>query len=381
MRKWLWSSLEARIAAFTLLAVGAYVACDDPPRGVESTGPSLGIGAGGASQFVDNWPCETGDQPFDVTGTYVLLARLQVGFVPRPGAPVTVCPDDQLGESAQYFVLRVQRNPEGKLEILPDLCAFDLPSVQAVIGPCPQDPSPGLLATVSVGVPDGLLHAILQLNLPPAPIHGDVKAPGDPFTTPRAVYTVGSSVPGEQMSYWAGGGECDDFTNPKGTGVECAKGCVSDCSTLADDDEDTFPGVSVTVCGRTNNQPAGTRCNTEEPEVGGTLIQGKAFINFEVNPTLTAVADNSCRLSGTIDSDINFNVIGGYLALAGKIISVQLVLSALPEFVVDPKNSRFRAVRVDGKFGTPDWQISQLSTAEERCTAALARWGEAFLLM
>jgi hypothetical protein len=66
---------------------------------------------------------------------------------------------------------------------------------------------------------------------------------------------------------------------------------------------------------------------------------------------------SSCEIAGTIDSVVTYNVVGADVYLAGAPISVTSAIESLPTFTVDASTSKFRMVRIDGKYGAPDWMV------------------------
>ena len=120
---------------------------------------------------------------------------------------------------------------------------------------------------------------------------------------------------------------------------------------------------------------SGVACNAESPNVPGTTLQGRGFIDMEVDPLFTGQAKTSCELEGTVDSEVLYNLVGADIYLAGAQIGVTSAIKSLPSFEVDPAASRFRMVRIDGKFGAPDWMVDP-AMAKAACATLLARQNE-----
>lgn len=160
-----------------------------------------------------------------------------------------------------------------------------------------------------------------------------------------------------------------------GSGGSGATG-VSDCAALEDHDGDMYPAVTVHICGTTpDDVKSMVSCNAETPNTPGTTLQGRAFIDMEVNPLLTGSAKSSCEVEGTVDSQVLYKLVGADIYLAGAQIGVTSAIKSLPDFQVDPQTSRFRMVRIDGKYGAPNWNVD-VASAKAACSTFLARKNE-----
>jgi len=164
-------------------------------------------------------------------------------------------------------------------------------------------------------------------------------------------------------------------TNKPGTSM-CDTTCVNDCASMTDDDGDKFPGVTFQVCGRTTDDTKkGTPCNADKPINPGVTLQGKAFVAFQVDPLFTGTAKSSCEVTGTVDTDVLYSIVGTDVYLVGASVSVDQAINSLPAFQVDPANSKFRMVRIDGKYGAPDWKVDPASV-DAACATLLQRINE-----
>jgi hypothetical protein len=166
---------------------------------------------------------------------------------------------------------------------------------------------------------------------------------------------VGSTKSGTGLPSWNTSSSACNMSNIGNTNA-CDTSCVSDCASLRDDDADGFPGVTVQVCGTTSSDKNLT-CNAAMPNKAGVTLQGEAFIDIEVNPTFTGTATSSCELTGTVDSQVLYNLVGADVYLAGSPITVSSAIESLPTFQVDPSASKFKMVRIDGQYGAPDWKV------------------------
>ena len=118
----------------------------------------------------------------------------------------------------------------------------------------------------------------------------------------------------------------------------------------------------------------GVPCNAETPNEPGASLQGRAFLAMQVDPKFSGTAKSSCELAGTVDSQVLYDVVGADLWLAGAKIGVTSAIESLPSFEVDAEESKFRMIRVDGKYGAPDWKLS--SDAGLACQTILAHVNE-----
>jgi hypothetical protein len=249
------------------------------------------------------------------------------------------------------------------------LCEIELPVVTALVGTC--DPASKSLVSTQIIAPQTLLDALP--NVKPVPVGGALT--GADFGLDRFVLTIGATKGGDMMPTWDDAASMCTGTKLGGTN-QCESMCVADCASLRDDDNDMYPGVTVNVCGTTPDDVKGkVPCNADEPNFPGSTLQGRAFIDMEVNPLLTGSAKSSCELEGKVDSEVRYRLVGADIYLAGAQIGVTSAIKSLPAFQVDPTQSRFRMVRIDGKYGAPDWKVDA-ANAKAACTTLLARKNE-----
>ena len=241
------------------------------------------------------------------------------------------------------------------------LCSVTLPTVTALVGTC--DPTSQALVSTPITAPPALIAALPKVAAATAKGTLGGTAPGASVTVDPLLVVVGSSASGTSMPSWstmASGCEAMNIGNTNA----CDTMCVSDCSALRDDDADGFPGVTVDVCGKTPSDTSGNvKCNAAMPNEAGVTLQGEAFIDIEVNPTFTGTVKSSCEVTGTVGSDILYNVVGADVYLAGAPITVSSAIESLPTFQVYPTQSQFHMVRIDGQYGAPNWSVDPTSRA------------------
>ena len=347
---------------------------DGGSGGFSPTGGAGGAGgSGGGSSAV---PCDGAKPTLDLAGTWAAYGRLDVTLKGIDGGVVTICPADQIGESTMLLLVTMAHDaadPTKLVNVGAVLCSIELPIVTALVGVC--DVNSQSLVSTQIIAPQTLLDALP--GVPSAPVSGSLMGTtdGSALALDRFVVTVGSKKPGASMPKWDAASPMCTATNLGRTDV-CEGACVSDCAGLRDDDKDSYPGVTVEVCGKTpDDVKSGVACNAESPNVPGTTIQGRAFIDMEVNPLFTGQAKTSCEIEGTVDSEVLYNLAGADIYLAGTQIGVTSAIKSLPSFQVDPTTSRFRMVRIDGQFGAPNWMVDPTQTLAA-CSTLVARQNE-----
>jgi hypothetical protein len=82
-------------------------------------------------------------------------------------------------------------------------------------------------------------------------------------------------------------------------------------------------------------------CPAEEPADGVTL-QGRAFTVVRIDPLISGIATSSCELTGTVDANIQYSVVGADVLLAGLPIPVSSTIEALPDLLVKKDKSQLR---------------------------------------
>ena len=326
----------------------------------DSSGPSGQAGSGGGTGGTggSSVACSDTADEVDLGGLYALSARLSFTFASQPGGAVTVCPKDQTSDGYFLGFVKMEHQPgqSAVSSVSAVVCTLELPVISAIVGEC----SPNAPNAVYAGLefPKALIDAVptaamavttAQLSSPLA--GGTLSAGALDFSigTDEAIATAPSWLMDQPG--------CGMNDNGPGRSSECEEACVSDCSKLVDDDADGWPGVTVFVCGYTDDdKKKSVPCNAEEPNEAGATIQGRALMNLQVEPlTLTGQAVSSCEVAGTLDAAIAYNVIGADLYLANTQISVTSAIKSLPQYAVNTTASRFRLVRIDGKHGAPDW--------------------------
>jgi hypothetical protein len=293
-----------------------------------------------------------------LTGTWAAYGQLSVKLQGVPGGAITICPADQVGAATLLLLVTVQQDTTDPTKIdkmSATLCSLTLPTVTALVGTC--DPTSQALVSTQIIAPAAFLAALPKVATASATGTLGGTAAGATVVVDPLDVVVGSTAGGSSLPRWNTMGSGCEASNIGNTNA-CDTTCVSDCATLRDDDGDTFPGVTVDVCGQTpSDTQSGVKCNAEKPNEAGVTLQGEAFIDIEVDPTFTGTAKSSCELTGTLASNILYNVVGADVYLAGAPISVASAIGSLPTFQVDPTASQFHMVRIDGQYGAPSWSV------------------------
>jgi hypothetical protein len=345
----------------------AAVGCADDVQEPQAGGASGGGGSGGDGTPV---PCDASEQ-VELDGTWAALARYSLGLSSQQGGVVTMCPEDQSAPASLLLLLDLQATESGvSASVIP--CDLTLPGVSAMVGEC--RPDEGNLLTVEIPIP-ALLKQSLG-NIPPVVVsatRGSLAPDGAlAFNLMRFTWGTRQDTLPSWQSDRAGCGMSDSDV---GRSTVCEESCVERCSDIIDDDGDGYPGVSVNVCGTTQDDiSAGVSCNAEEPTVPGVTLQGKVAMAFRTELTFAGVAKSSCEATGTFASDTTYAVVGADAYLTNTQVSVASALQSLPLFEGDADASIWRMVRVDGLHGGPDWALS--GDAATRCAVARSHRNE-----
>lgn len=361
-----WAGAAA--VALSLAACGG-----DDGSGGGGAGASGGSGGDGGSGGTPGPKCEGQPETLDVAGTWAALGVLTASIKGKPGSIVTICPADQEGQAYLTMFVTISQDGTTLDDVSAVLCAVELPAVTAIAGQC--EPGTEAAVTTQILVPKALEEALPGLI--PASVGGTLSgtAPGSDVTLEKFTVTAGSSKTGAALPSWdtnASGCNAVDV----GHSNVCEAACVDDCAGLRDDDGDSYPGITLDVCGVTADDK-GKVCNTESPADPGVTIQGRAFAALEVDPQFTGVAKSSCELTGKVSTGVRYSVVGADVTLAGGPIAVGAAISALPTLEVKTDQSKLTMVRVDGKYGTPDLKLDA-GDPLAACKTILAKKNELF---
>ncbi|MFO0760506.1 MAG: hypothetical protein U0359_28760 [Byssovorax sp.] len=363
-----------------ILACAALAACGGGGTGGTTSGgggstsasTTSGTGGGGPQEIA----CEGAPADLALEGTWAAHGTLAVKLIGSPDGAINICPADQVGEAQLLIMLTMKQDPADatKLtDIHATLCSIALPTVSALVGQC--NPDSGNLVYTQILPPDQLIAALPTLIN--APVDGalDGKSKGSNLSLGGITVTIGSSKTGASIPRWDLDGPSCSAAN-LGNTATCEPTCVDDCAALRDDDGDGFPGVTLQVCGLTQtDQQGGVACHAAKPDDPGVTLQGQAFMAMEVTPTFKGTTKSSCEVIGTVDSGIDYSIVGADIYLAGTPISVDQTVASLPSFDVDGTASKFRMVRVDGKYGAPDFKLDPAKAADA-CATIIQRVNE-----
>ncbi|MFO0590610.1 MAG: hypothetical protein U0441_23915 [Polyangiaceae bacterium] len=334
-------------------------------------------GSGGTGTTTSSGPaCDGEPATLDLAGTWAAYGALTVSIVGAPGSLVSICPADQEGQAFLTLFVTIGQDaadPTKLQDVKATLCAIDLPAVGAVAGTC--DPGSMAAVTTQITVPDALLDALptLAANVVGGTLSGESK--GADVSLEQFVVTAGATTKGAALPKWdvqQSGCTAGDI----GHSSTCEATCVNDCAALVDDDKDGFPGVTLGVCGRAQGEEQ-KPCNVDDPSQPGVTIQGRAFVALEVNPQFSGKAESSCKLDGSVTTDVVYQVVGADVTLSSSEIPVASAIQALPTLVVKPDQSKLTMVRVDGKYATPDLKIDPADPLTS-CQTVVAKRNELF---
>ncbi|MBI5534320.1 MAG: hypothetical protein HY898_16470 [Deltaproteobacteria bacterium] len=365
----------AVLSLLLLACVGSASCSSSDPTSADAGGAFAGS-SGSSASLEAGWPCNTSGN-LDLSGLWAVQLDLTLILANQAGGTVTLCPGNQIN-TATILLLVQATQPPGALtldQVRPVFCAFELPSLTAVLGQCEPDATNTL--TMSL-----LLGAALQQKLAAVPtesVQGGLSAAsaGAGVGLDRFRLTAGTRKQGTAMPSWQSDVPGCGFNDTSaGRSSQCEPKCVDDCGSMVDDDEDGRAGVSFEVCGYTSDDmKSDVKCRADQPDEPGIAIQGPLLLNFQVDPRLTGTALSSCEVRGDVDAQVVYQVVGGDLYVMNSQLSVMSSLKSLPLFTVDATKSRFRMVRVDGAQGAPDWKLD-LADPIAACSAAVGRRNE-----
>jgi hypothetical protein len=343
------------------LAVGALwfslAACGSSDDGTGTGGQAGTAGSGGSGGSTTGVECDPSGE-VDLDGVFALRAALSFTFSSQPGGAVTICPVDQVSDGSFLGLVRVEHEP-GTTDIkslAAVVCTLELPIISAGVGECKADASN--LVHAGLEFPQALVDAFPLAVTATTTAQMSGLAPGSSVTPGPMRFSIGTDEPATTAPSWQmDESGCGMNDNAPGRTSACETDCVTDCSLLVDDDGDGWPGVTVHVCGFTDEDKAQkVPCNALEPSIAGATIQGRAAMNLQVEPLLLmGQALSSCEVAGSLDASFSYNVVGSDLYLANTQISVTGAVKSLPLYTVNTDDSHFRLVRIDGKHGAPDW--------------------------
>ena len=367
----LFPALPSSLVAFCLFA--ATSSCASHSDQAPSSDPA-GTGGSSAGQTAAI-PCDDG--PIDLDGTFALVGRLSFTFSSQQGGAVTVCPTDQTSEGIVLGLLEVdQQASQRQPHITARICSIALPVISAMVGTC--DPRAENMVYAGIEFPSALLDAFASLSPAKATAKVQGTDPGARFVSDALSFGVGTRKPYDQSPVWLSDAPgCGAMDIDKGRGVRCEGDCVSSCDELTDDDSDGKPGVTVHVCGYTNDdKQQGVTCQAQSPSTAGSTLQGTASMTIHVSGMqASGKAMSSCEIEGRLTAGIHYQVVGADLYLANAPISVTSAILSLPHYQVNDEKSRFRLVRVDGSHGAPDWGLN-LRDPVAACHTVIAHQNE-----
>jgi hypothetical protein len=348
--------------ALPLLGLAAPGCGGGATNGTGGSGATAGTGASSSSTTGTGGSnavkCDGAPAELALEGTWAAYGSLAVSLQGQEGGAITICPADQVGEATLLLLMTVTADPSDpqKLsDVKATLCEVTLPVVTALVGTC--DPSSQSLVSTQIIAPQTFIDALPAVAN--ATSAGTVagKDPGAAVSLDRFTVTLGSTKTGASMPKWDTATASCNVAKLGATSV-CETACVDDCLATRDDDGDLFPGMTVEVCGYTpDDTKQNVPCHGDTPDVPGSTLQGKAFIDIEVDPKCDGVAKSSCEIVGNVDTGVLYNVLGGDIYLAGSPITLTSAIKSLPTFQVDPAASKFRMVRIDGQYGAPDFEV------------------------
>jgi hypothetical protein len=326
-----------------------------------SNSTSSSGGTGGGSTAIT---CSGQPATLSLSGTWAALADLSVNLQGVPGGAITICPANQVGQAKLLLLVTIQQNatdPTKLDQVKATLCSVTLPTTTALVGNC--DPSSPSLVSTQLIVPQAFIDALPSVAAATAMGTLSGTSPGATLTVDPLDVVVGSTQSGSGLPTWDTTSSACNQANI-GESKTCDTSCVSDCTAMRDDDMDGYPGVTIQVCGVTQDDTSsGAKCNAAMPQNPGVSLQGEGYINIEVNPSVSGKVKSSCEITGTVTTEVLYHLVGANVYLAGSPINVSSAIESLPTFQVDPAASKAVMVRIDGQYGAPNWMVDPASPA------------------
>lgn len=333
-----------------------------------SSGGSGAAGSGGSGGTVAQCNQSTA---LDLTGTWAARVLMTVNLQSQPGGTISICPQNQHPEASLYMLFNIQQdsaNPTSLPQIQAHVCSVELPEVTALAGSC--DPSATNLVTTQLQIPPALAGALPNIQLQAGSATLDGTAPGAKITSSKVVFVAGATTQDAQLPKW-------DLSNSAcsgtgiGNGTTCDTTCVQSCSNLRDDDGDGYPGITLGVCGMTqSDRTQHVPCNITDPANTSATLQGRAFLDLQIDPTLSGTVKSSCEITGNVNATMVYNLVGADVWLEGGQLAVNDAIKSLPTFTVDPTQSEYRMLRVDGKDGAVNWNLP--TAISDACASVVA---------
>jgi hypothetical protein len=293
-----------------------------------------------------------------------------------PSGALTLCPSDQVGQVKVFLLFTIAPNATDptKLDaISAHVCSIELPTVTEIVGTC--DPTSPSLVTTALTSPHALSDALSTAATAQASGVLSSSMPGATATFAPLTVVLGSNQPAPNLPKWdttTAGCNAPDI----GSTATCDAACVSDCSGLQDADGDTFPGITMNLCGKTQDDVKNnTPCHADMPTIAGATMQGSVYLDLGVGQSFLGTAKSSCELSGKVAPTVAYGVVGANVYLAGQPVTVSSVSASLPTFQSDSQTSSFHMVRIDGMYGAPDWSADP-NQADLACKAVIAHASE-----
>ncbi len=335
-----------------------------------------GSGGGGGTTETREIECEE-PASLSVSGVYGALLNLVVE-IDSDGSSITICPKEQLAEVQMYVLMKLQQDADDPTRIEKAelrVCDLVMPEVTGKVGICAEADT-NLIKT-NLTVPEALRNHLR--NLPPEPVGARLSnlEPGATLTMDRFNFFAGTSA--NTLPAWNSAKTgCGALDTGVGRGRICSEACVEGCNELTDDDQDGFPGVTLSICGLSPvNISEGVQCNAEEPAFSGATLDGKAWVALNIDPQLEGTVKSSCQFSGKVASSVVYTLVGGDVFLSTAPLAVAAAIDNLPSFIVKSDQSPFSAVRVDGEYAAPNLEVSW-DDADGSCATFLGKRNELF---
>jgi len=347
----------------------ALAACSDDgsgenPQGGAGSGNAAGGENNGGSGNASNGgststPVECNEPAsLSVEGLFGAVLNLVVQ-IDSAGTMITICPEEQLAEVQMYVLIKLEQDESDPTKISNAelrVCDLVMPEVTGKVGICNEGETN--LVKTNLTVPDALRDHLR--NIPPQAVTATLSnlSPGAALDIERFNFIAGTTA-GKLPEWDSSVTGCGMLDTGVGRGRICSEMCVDDCASLTDDDQDSYPGVTLSICGRTTEEiEQGVECDAEKPALSGAALDGKAWVALNIDPQMEGTVTSSCQFEGNVASGVVYTLVGGDVFLEGAPLAVAAAIDNLPSFIVKSEESPFQAVRIDGQHGGPNINIT-----------------------
>ncbi|MBI2897707.1 MAG: hypothetical protein HYY06_29385 [Deltaproteobacteria bacterium] len=286
----------------------------DADSDADADGDADGDGDGDAD-------CVADPASVDLTGVWGVQTTLQARLTERPNALVHVCPESPTIATATIYLRYDITSHQGEdIESVVTFCDIVLP---APPGTVTDDCENSITLELALG--DDLAAYLPTMDFPgTATLTAEdgcaTLRPSDVVLILGTDFDDDLDTPLPEWSSTTQGCGPNDGGEPQD--------CVDGWDSVADEDGDSNPGVTLTA--------------TSE------AINGAAYVTLRTKPTLVGFVLDENTLVGTVDPTLDYALVGSDIELSDLPLDTPSVLENLPEIEPVTEGSEFIALRADG---------------------------------